>query len=74
MNVSEALVIRLRELLDNECMSVARLSQICHVPASTIRDILNGKTKQTGIETINKIANGFDISIREFFDSDYFDY
>ena len=73
MNISNALVIRLNELMQKEGISVDRLSQISGVSVTAIKDIRSGKTKTTGIDTIYRIARGLDISLRDFFDSDYFD-
>ena len=38
----------------------------------TFKSIMNGKSKNPGICNIKKIADGFGMTIREFFDSDIF--
>ena len=35
--------------------------------------VVNGTTSNAGIATIKKLCDGFEISVREFFDSDLFD-
>ena len=39
---------------------------------ATFKSIMNGKSKNPGICNIKKIADGFGMTIREFFDSDIF--
>lgn len=73
MNVNEAVARRIREYQEKEKLSIARLAMLSNVPASTVKDILNGRTKGTGIDTLYKIASGLDISVRDFFDCDLFD-
>ena len=52
-----------------------RIEQLCRqagMPPSTFKSIMNGKSKNPGICNIKKIADGFGMTIREFFDSDLF--
>jgi len=37
------------------------------MPLSTLKCILNGRSKNPGIVNIQKIAEGFNMSIREFY-------
>ena len=48
-------------------------SIISGVTQSTVSDIVNGRTNNAGVATIQKLCDGLEISIREFFDSDLFD-
>ncbi len=43
------------------------------MPLSTLKCILNGRSKNPGIVNIQKIAEGFNMSIREFYSCDLFD-
>ena len=63
MTISEAVVKRLYD----------KVSIISGVTQSTVSDIVNGKTNNAGVATIQKLCDGLEISIREFFDSDLFD-
>ena len=73
MRISEAVVKRLYQLCDERNLTVNKISNISGVTQSTVSDIVNGTTNNAGIATIKKLCDGFEISIREFFDSDLFD-
>ncbi|MDL2206930.1 helix-turn-helix transcriptional regulator [Eubacteriales bacterium OttesenSCG-928-N13] len=73
MTVSEAVVKRLFELCAERGITINKISTIAGVTQSTVSDIVNGATTNAGIATIKKLCDGFDISIREFFDNPIFD-
>ena len=54
-------------------MAVNALANVAGVSPSTVYGMLNEKSKNPGVVSIQKICDGLDISIREFFDSDLFD-
>lgn len=64
LNVGNALSV----LCKKKNISVAQLSRSAKVPASTINNIISGKTNNPGIVTINKVCQAFDISLAEFFE------
>lgn len=63
---------RIWELCKEKELSVNALSNAAGVTQSTVNDIVNGTTRNTGITTIKKLCDGLEISIRHFFDSDLF--
>ena len=73
MRISEAVVKRLYQLCDERNLTVNKISNISGVTQSTVSDIVNGTTTNAGIATIKKLCDGFEISVREFFDSELFD-
>ena len=73
MRISEAVVKRLYQLCEERNLTVNKISNISGVTQSTVSDIVNGTTANAGIATIKKLCDGFEISVREFFDSDLFD-
>ncbi len=73
MTIAEATVKRILELCDAREITVNKISNLSGVTQSTVNDIVNGRTKNAGIATIQKLCDGFEISVREFFDSDLFD-
>ena len=73
MQVYEATKKRIKELCRQKRMSEYMLIYKAGMPPSTVKSILNGKSKNPGIANIKKIAEGFEISIREFYDSDLFE-
>ena len=62
MRLSEAIIQRIYQLCDERSITVNKAS-----------DIVNGVTKKPTVSTIKKLCDGFDISIRDFFNSDLFD-
>lgn len=72
INIAQAVVIRVGELCKERGLTTNALSNAAGVTQSTVNDIVNGATYNTGIATIKKLCDGLGISIREFFDSDLF--
>ena len=72
MTIAEATVKRLLELCSERNITINKIS-ISGITQSTVSDIVNGTTTNTGIVTIKKLCDGFDISVRAFFDSPLFD-
>ncbi len=73
MTISQAVVKRIFELCDERNVTINKISNISGITQSTVSDIVNGATVNTGIATIKKLCDGFDISVRAFFDSPLFD-
>ena len=73
MTIAEAVVKRLFELCNERNLTVNKISNISGITQSTVSDIVNGTTTNAGNATIKKLCDGFEISIREFFNSDLFD-
>ena len=73
MTIAEATVKRLLELCSERNITIDKISNISGITQSTVSDIVNGTTTNTGIVTIKKLCDGFDISVRAFFDSPLFD-
>ena len=73
MTIAEATVKRLLELCSERNITINKISNISGITQSTVSDIVNGTTTNTGIVTIKKLCDGFDISVRAFFDSPLFD-
>ena len=62
-----AVAYRLLELCRDHELSLNDLARVSDVPLSTIKNILNGASKNPGITTINKICTGLGITLAEFF-------
>ena len=73
MTIAEATVKRLLELCSERNITINKISNLSGITQSTVSDIVNGTTTNTGIVTIKKLCDGFDISVRAFFDSPLFD-
>jgi transcriptional regulator with XRE-family HTH domain len=72
MNTQKAVAIRILELCNEQSISVNGLATISAVPPSTLKNIINGVSKNPGIVTIKKLCDGLNISLIDFFDTDIF--
>lgn len=72
MNISQAVIKRIDELCNDRNLTINALCNISGITQSTVNDIVNGTTYNTGIATIKKLCDGLEINVREFFDSDLF--
>ncbi|MDQ7093618.1 helix-turn-helix transcriptional regulator [Desulfosporosinus sp. PR] len=72
MNISQAVVKRIKILCKEQKLTVNALCNASGVTQSTVNDIVNGTTYNAGIVTIKKLCDGFGISVRDFFDCDLF--
>lgn len=72
MRAQEAVIKRISELCEIRNISFHKLSYMSAVPPSTVKNITNGASNNTGIVTIAKLCNGLGISLSEFFDSEIF--
>ena len=73
MNAKEAVAIRINELCDERGIAVNALANKTGVSPSTIYSMLNDKSQNQGVVSLHKICYGFDITLRDFFNSDIFD-
>ena len=73
MNAKEAVARRVLDLCVQRGIAVNGLANLCGVPPSTIYSMLNGKSQNPGVISIQKICDGLEISVREFFDDPLFD-
>ena len=69
---SEAINLRITELLKERNISVYKLSYLAGISNSIISDFRRGKVKEPSISSLIHICEGFDISLKVFFDSPYF--
>lgn len=72
MTMWDCVVKRILELCAERGWTVNRLCNECGMPPTTIKNILNGKSKNPGVVTIKKICDGLEMPFLEFFDTDYF--
>ena len=73
MTIAEATVQRLLELCRERNITINKISNLSGITQSTVSDIVNGATTNPGVVTIKKLCDGFEISVREFFNSPLFD-
>ena len=73
MNAKEAVAQRIQTRCAQGELAINALANVCGVPPSTIYSLLNEKSGNPGIVTIQKICDGLEISVREFFDDPLFE-
>lgn len=64
MTIAEKIML----LCKKEAISINKMCSMAKIPPSTVKNILNGITKNIGINTIYKICCIFHISIADFFE------
>ncbi len=73
MNAKIAVSRRIQVLCSERNIAVNGLANQCGMPPSTIYSMLNQKSKNPGVVSIQKICDGLEISVREFFDDPLFE-
>ena len=73
MDVGTAVRQRILNLCKQRGITVNRLSYLCGLTQSTLNNITGGRNKSMTVATLKKICDGFEITIRDFFDDPLFD-
>lgn len=74
MDISQAVAIRIKELLKEKNMTQYRLEQNACLSHDTVKSIMKGKTKGVNLKTVIAIADGFGMTIYDFLNSPLFLY
>lgn len=73
MNAKEAVARRIQALCLERGIAINSLANQSGVAPSTIYSMLNAKSQNPGVVSLQKICDGLGISIREFFDDPLFE-
>ncbi len=73
MTAKEAVAKRILQLCDERNIAVNALANISSVSPSTVYSMLNEKSQNPGVVSLQKLCDGLEISLRQFFDSELFD-
>lgn len=73
MQLNEAISKRINELCKERNMTQYSLSMKSGVPQSTLSTIMNCTFPSMKVRIIYEICEGFEITLKEFFDSPVFD-
>ena len=73
MNAKDAVGLRILELYRERDLAVNGLANLAGIAPSTVYSMLNSKSQNPGVVSIQKICDGLDISVRAFFDSPLFE-
>ncbi len=72
MVLTTAIQQRIRELCTQRNITINKLSTICGITQSTLNNIFSRENTKPTVATIKKICDGLEISLSDFFDTDYF--
>ena len=73
MNAKEAVAARILALCAERGIAINALAGSAGVSPSTVYSMLNAKSQNPGVVSLQKLCDGFDISLRQFFDSPLFE-
>jgi len=72
MNVGQAVRERIAELCEEKHITINKLANISGITQSILNNIMSGRNNSTTISTIQKICDGLEITVTDFFDSPLF--
>ncbi len=74
MNAKDAVAMRIQALCAQRDLTINGLADLCGMPPSTIYSMLNTKSGNPGVISIQKICDGLKISVRDFFNDPLFEH
>ena len=74
MNAKEAVAKRIHGLCAEHDLAINALANQAGISPSTVYSILNTKSQNPGVVTLQKLCDGIGITLREFFDDDLFEH
>lgn len=74
MDISKAVSLRISDLLIEKNMSQYKLEKEAGLSHETLKSIMKGKAKGVNLKTIIALSYGFNISVSEFLNCEYFKY
>lgn len=72
MQLTDATRLRIKQLLSEREMKLYDLCKTSGIPCSTLSDFLNGHTKLIRLDTLLHVCEGFNITLVDFFNNEYF--
>ena len=73
MLLEDAVALRIEQLCIERKMTKYALSEKSGVPQTTLTSIMKKRSTSVKLKTLYAICEGFEISIKDFFDSPLFD-
>ena len=74
MNISQAVALRIKQLLEEKKISQYKLERKACLSHETVKSIMKGKAKGVNLKTVVAIADGFDMTVSQFLDCELFLY
>ncbi len=72
MTIKEAVTKRILELCTQRGITVNKLAVMSGITQSTLGNIVGGRNNSTTVSTVQKICDGLEISIIDFFNCETF--
>ena len=72
MNAKEAVAARILALCDERGIAINALASSSGVAPSTVYSMLNVKSQNPGVVSLQKLCDGLEITLVEFFDTEEF--
>ena len=72
MTLTTAVQKRIHEFCSQRNITINKLSTICGITQSTLNNIFVRENAKPTISTIKKICDGLEITLSDFFNTDYF--
>ena len=73
MELSQAIRIRITNLIEERNLNVSKLSTMAGISRATLSKFLSGQRKYLRIDIIEYICEGLNMKLKEFFDYEIFD-
>jgi len=73
LDTRAAVAHRILRLCAERNLAVNALARLSAVPPSTLKNMINGGSRNPGIVTIKKLCDGLEITLGEFFSTKEFD-
>lgn len=68
MTYSDAIIMRLHQLIKERGITVNRLATLSGITQSTVEDLMSGKTGNPRLKTLCKLAAGLNITVSQLLD------
>lgn len=74
MRIGEAVRLRILELCRGHGITVNKLATLSGITQSTLNNIVSGRNSTTTVSTVQKICDGLEITVLDFFNSPLFNH
>ena len=71
-SINEVIVQKLIKLMEEQKVTQYKLSQLSSVPFSTVKSIMQRKTKDITLKTLIMLCDGLNIKVSDFLNDDAF--
>ena len=73
MELSQAIRIRITNLIEERNINVSKLSTMAGISRATLSKFMSGQRKYLRIDIIEYICEGLNMKLKDFFDDEIFD-